>query len=73
MISIWSSEFTYEDWYRVLTEDCCLTIGEDFVWAWDHSNGSAIDIIDPQVELMLRIKYADKISDKQLPLPLDPL
>jgi len=46
-------------WFRFLTEECDLMIGQDWHWAW-QDNCWAIDLRDPAQETWLRLKWSTR-------------
>jgi hypothetical protein len=48
---------TLKEWYEHLT-DIGLVIGQDYCWAWKDNN-MAIEIFDPKVAIMTKLKLHD--------------
>lgn len=45
------------EWYNWLTE-CGLVLGQDYRWTWSD-NTMAVEFLDPNVELLIRLKMHD--------------
>jgi hypothetical protein len=45
-------------WYEFLTEECGLTIGQDWCWGW-KDDAWAIEFTDAKQETRVRLKLRD--------------
>ena len=45
-------------WYEFLTEECDMTIGQDWSWAW-QDNAWAVEFLDPRRETEVRLRLRE--------------
>ena len=45
-------------WYEFLTEECDMTIGQDWHWAW-QDNAWAVEFLDPRRETEVRLRLRE--------------
>jgi len=45
-------------WYEFLTEECDMTIGRDWHWAW-KDNAWAVEFSDPRRETEVRLRLRE--------------